>query len=111
MLRLRWRQRPKWRLVRWQSGWALLIALPSLAHQIRCSHTVKGVRVDGEFCVLTTRQSETCWRPEKQLVGRWWVSLPLPSNWRPSGSPQTVRLQGRNFLLLPVQPLRNLFRQ
>lgn len=101
-LRYRWRQRPMWHLVRWQSGWALLIALPKIAHQVRCIRTLMGIKVDSEFCLLPMKQSGTQWRPVAQLRGQWQINLPLPANWRVSGSPKTVHMQGHKWLLLPV---------
>lgn len=112
ILRLKWRQRPKWRLIRWQREWALLIALPPLARDVRYSRTLGGIKIDGEICLLTTEQVETCWQPVSQLRGQWWIRLPLPFNWRLSGPPKTVHAGGCNWLLLPIQPFQeNLLRQ
>lgn len=61
-----------------------------------------GVKVDSEFRLLPMSQSGAGWRPVAQLKGQLQVSLPLPANWQVSGSPKTVQLQGRKWLLLPV---------
>ncbi|MCS7265067.1 MAG: hypothetical protein NZ805_09570 [Armatimonadetes bacterium] len=101
-MRCRFRKRPKWRLIRWQSGWALLIALPQIVQKVRCFQTLVGVKVNSEFSLLTMNQSGTQWHPIAEFKGQLQVSLTLPSNWRVSGSPKTVHLQGRKWLLLPI---------
>ncbi|MCX7643131.1 MAG: hypothetical protein N2116_04925 [Armatimonadetes bacterium] len=101
-MRYRWRLRPRWRLIRWQSGWAVLIALPQIAQKVRCTRTSMGVKVNSEFCLLPMSQNGDQWHPVAQLKGQLQVSLPLPANWQFSGSPKTVHFRGRKWLLLPV---------
>ncbi|MEZ8222321.1 hypothetical protein GG496_002491 [Candidatus Fervidibacteria bacterium JGI MDM2 JNZ-1-D12] len=91
-----------WRLVRWQSGWALLIAIPKVTRKVRCVRTLMGVKVDSEFCLVPMEQSGSRWRPVTQLKGQLQVNLPLPANWRMTGLPVAVQLQGHKWLLLPI---------
>jgi len=61
-----------------------------------------GVKVSSEFSLISMRQNGEHWHPAVQLKGQFQVNLPLPANWRVFGSPQTVQLNGRKWLLLPV---------
>lgn len=87
-----------------------MVALPKIAGQVRCVQTKLGVKVDGEFCVLPMRNDGANWQAVSVLKGQWQVCLPLPAGFQPIGSPTTISLQGRKWLLLPVQ-LRNFARQ
>lgn len=91
-----------WRLIRWQSGWAVLIAIPKTSQQIRFTQTLKGIKVNSDFCLLPMEQKGSLWSPIAQLRVRFQANLPLPTNWRICGLPQTICLQGLKWLLLPV---------
>jgi len=61
-----------------------------------------GVKVKSEFYFLPMHQIGEQWRPVAQLKGKLQIFLPLPANWRVSGSPKTIQLQGFKWLLLPI---------
>lgn len=106
-LRWRCRERLRWRLIRWQSGWALLISLPKIVRQIRCSRTLMGISINSEFYILPMRDNDGNWSVVTQLKGQWQAHLVLPVNFQLLGSPKTVFLWGHKWLLLPVR-LKNL---